>query len=383
MLNGNRSRCAPVLLALWLCGASVVSGAAEESASQGAPPEESPRPWFHIGPLRIRDLTPFGILRLDFLPAHAVTARPGTWAFEVNLSYQNTYVLSDSAVDYLRTVGGGSRVHVGPEHVPGMLAAGDEVYYVDGELGLFDLTLHCRFSPHWGGYVTVPALIFQNGVLDGTIESFHNTLGLDNGNRDLAVRNDFFVVTKTHDGTVVITEPPKDGFADPVFGARYSLVPAPDKWNLIFEAAVKAAFRDAKVFVSSGETDYGVQVSFQRFFRRQALYFSGSAVQFAGVDLEGISDDDMLVPTFVGAWEFGMGKHLNGILQLYSSPSIIRNTDLEELKAHKYLASFGVQAAWRSWFYRFALTENLENFEQTADIAVTLSFAKAFGLPDR
>src|SRR5262245_15202982 len=35
-----------------------------------------------LGPLRIRDMTPFNLLRLDMLPAHAVDAGPGSWAIE-------------------------------------------------------------------------------------------------------------------------------------------------------------------------------------------------------------------------------------------------------------------------------------------------------------
>jgi hypothetical protein len=37
------------------------------------------------GLLRSRDLSPFGFLRLDMRPAHAVTIEPGTWAFETEL----------------------------------------------------------------------------------------------------------------------------------------------------------------------------------------------------------------------------------------------------------------------------------------------------------
>lgn len=46
------------------------------------------------GLLRARDLTPFGFLRLDMRPAHAVTIEPGSWAIEAELGYQNTWALS-------------------------------------------------------------------------------------------------------------------------------------------------------------------------------------------------------------------------------------------------------------------------------------------------
>src|SRR5215813_1715393 len=105
-----------------LLGVSLAARAAE-------PPAE--HPWFHLGPLRIRDLTPFGILRMDFLPAHAVTATPGTWALELNASYQNTWVLSDNVVDYLKTKGGGKRVRYDASTVTDILALPGEAYIVD------------------------------------------------------------------------------------------------------------------------------------------------------------------------------------------------------------------------------------------------------------
>src|SRR6185436_3199311 len=128
----------------------------------------------HLGPVRIRDLTPFGILRLDFLPAHAVTAVRGTWAIEVNLSYQNTFVLSENVADYLHAKGGGSRVLLSQSDVDAIAAFPDDAVLVDGELGVFDLTAHYRFSSHWGAYVTLPLLVFQDGFLDSTIENFHD-----------------------------------------------------------------------------------------------------------------------------------------------------------------------------------------------------------------
>ena len=59
-------------------------------ASKAARAEESD----FYGLLRSRDLTPFGFLRLDMRPAHAVAIEPGSWAFETELGYQNTWALS-------------------------------------------------------------------------------------------------------------------------------------------------------------------------------------------------------------------------------------------------------------------------------------------------
>jgi len=53
------------------------------------------------GPLRGRDLSPFGFLRLDMRPAHAVSIEPGGWALETDFASQNTWAMSPGVEGYL------------------------------------------------------------------------------------------------------------------------------------------------------------------------------------------------------------------------------------------------------------------------------------------
>ena len=66
------------------------------------------------GLLRSRDLTPFGFLRLHMRPAHAVAIEPGTWAFEAELGYQNTWSLSSEVEKYLTSLEAQGRRDIGP-----------------------------------------------------------------------------------------------------------------------------------------------------------------------------------------------------------------------------------------------------------------------------
>lgn len=87
-----------------------------------------------LGPLRIRDMTPFNILRLDMLPAHAVEAGPGSWAVEADLSYTNTFVMSGNVRSYLQQRD--SRRPLAQPDVDAILGLGQDAYLVDGEFGL-------------------------------------------------------------------------------------------------------------------------------------------------------------------------------------------------------------------------------------------------------
>lgn len=345
------------------------------AALLAAPPAHGDEEWFHLGLVRVRDLTPFGILRLDMLPPHSVASTPGTWAIETNFSYQNTFVLSDNVAEYLRQRGGGRRVHITQDDIRAILDSGEDVYLIDGELGLADLTLHYRFDSHWGTYLTLPVLYLDGGFLDGTIESFHKNVGFSTANRDLAERNRFVAIFGVDGQQIALTEAPfRTRVMDPVLGLRHSLFAEPKGFNLITELAVKVAKRDAELLTSTGENDYGIQVSLQKFFRRQALYLTASGVYMGASPTQNI--EEQIVPTALLGYERRLTRYTNLILQLYASRGDVTETTIEELAADKYQLTLGFQSARRGWVYRFAITENLANFENTPDVGVTLSFAK-------
>src|SRR6266566_1057118 len=195
-----------------------------------------------LGPLRIRDMTPFNLLRLDMLPAHAVSAAPGSWAIEADLSYSNTFVMSDNVQSYLEARG--ERRPLTQTDADAILALGQDAYYVDGEFGLLDLTLHYGITRHSSVYFTLSAYDFTGGFLDGTIEGFHKSFGLDPNWRDLAARNRFQGVLSIEGiRTSFLAAPIDGGLGDPVFGLRHSWPLRGSRWGLVLDGAAKIAWR--------------------------------------------------------------------------------------------------------------------------------------------
>jgi hypothetical protein len=138
-----------------------------------------------FGPLRARDLTPFGYLRLDMRPAYAVSLSPGAWAIETRLAYQN--------------------------------------YLVDLELAQLDVTLHRQLSADWAAYVVLSSAAFGGGFLDGTIEEFHDAFSFGPFGRPAAARNDVNVLFDLKSAQFAAFESPSSGgLLDPVIGVRYS-----------------------------------------------------------------------------------------------------------------------------------------------------------------
>ena len=333
--------------------------------------------WGHFGLLRARDLTPFGLLRLDMLPAHTADAKNGTWTFEVQYAYQNTFVLSKNVRRYLETRNLG-RVPLRPEDAAAIQALPGDAFYVDGEVGLTDLILQRRLSNYWSAYLTIPYINYGKGAFDSTIESFHDTFGFSQQGRDLVARNEFQIVYSVGDVNASILERRRPGgLGDPVIGIRYSLPQPRYGWDVVAEFAAKIAVDGERFLLSTGENDLGAQLTLQRRAGRtgrHAFYLSGSAVYYSGGP-EVPGDRSQVIPTIIAGYGYGMTPSVNVILQAYASRSVIQDSDVEELTDNKYQLSLGLQAHTRNLLWNFALTENVSNFSNTPDVGVQLGIA--------
>lgn len=333
--------------------------------------------WSHTGLLRGRDMSPFGLLRLDMLPAHTADAEAGTWTFELQYAYQNTYVLSDNVRDYLQQRNLG-RVPLRTEDAAEILALPGDAYYIDGEVGLADLIVQRRLNDYWSAYVTVPYIHYGKGAFDSTIESFHDTFGFSQQGREFVARDRFQIVYGIGDVRfALLNRDTEGGFGDPVFGVRYSLPQPRFGWDMVVEVATKIAVDGERFLLSTGKHDYGGQLTLQRRLGntgRHAVYLSGSAVYYAGgPEIPG--DEAQIIPTVLAGYSFGVTPRTSLILQGYASRSVIENTVLEELKEDKFLLSLGVQSRSDDTLWSIAVTENVSNFNNTPDIGVQVGFA--------
>ena len=333
--------------------------------------------WSHTGLLRARDLTPFGLLRLDMLPAHTADAKEGTWTFEVQLAYQNTFIMSGNVEDYLesRNVG---REPLRPEDVAAILALPGDAYYVDAEVGLADLIVQRRMNEYWSAYLTVPYIHYGKGALDNTVEWFHDTFGFSQQGRDLVARNRFQIVYDVGGSSLAqLGRDTEGGFGDPVLGVRYSLPEPRFGWDVVAELAAKIAVDGERFLLSTGENDYGAQLTLQRRFGatgRHAVYLAGSAVYYAGGP-EVPGDESQVIPTFIAGYSVGITPATSFILQGYASRSVVQNTPIDELKDNKYQVSLGIQSRTRNILWSFALTENVSNFANTPDFGGQIGIA--------
>ena len=272
------------------------------------------------GLLRMRDLSPFGFLRLDMRPAHAVSIEPGSWAIETEIGYQNTWALSPEVERYLIGLEPTGRRKIGPAEVQAIEDLPGENYLLDIETAPFDLTFHYKLSPNWTAYAIASAITYQGGFLDSSIEQFHDTFGFSSFGRPAVARDQATLVYDLKGAHVVLLEKPTDGgLTDPTIGFRYTGLQFSQNWRLSLEGAVKIPVAGKRLLLSTGRTDYGVQASLQHARNRHAFYVDAAAVYYAGAT-EPAPQDSQIVPTLVVGYEYQLTARTNLNLQALRQP---------------------------------------------------------------
>jgi hypothetical protein len=353
-------------------------GALLLAVSLAAPAAEPPETGEFYGMLRSRDLTPFGFLRLDMRPAHAISIDSHSWAIEAEFSYQNTWALSPNVEKYLDGLEAqGVRRPIGPAEIQAIRDLPGENYLLDLESALLDFTLHYKLSNQWSMYAIATAVSYHGGFMDDGIEKFHETFGFSTFGRHAIARNQTNLIYDLKGSQVVLLDAPKtQGFMDPTFGLRYTGIKLPGRWRMSVEAAVKVPLQGERLLLSTGRTDYGMQASLRRLGERNALHMDFAAVYYAGEAIPS-PHEKQVVPTIVVGWERRMTARTNANLQAYASKSVYRHaqTDLPELLENKYQASLGVRHRFDCCVMSFAVTENLQNLNNTPDIGFEVGFA--------
>jgi len=294
---------------------------------------------------------------------------------EAELAYQNTWALSPAVERYLAGLPG--RRELGPREVQAIRELPGENYLVDMELAQLDARFHYRFSTHWGGYASLSALSYRGGFLDNAIEQFHDTFGFSTFGRPAASRNDVNLIYDLKSTQMAFFEAPTSGgMLDPVVGLRYSYRSRPTTWNLILETAAKIPLEGRRRLLSTGHVDVGIQATLQRFSTHHALYLSAAGVYYDGTK-SFIPTHAHVVPTFIAGYERRVSSNTHLILQGYVSPSVYTRkvTDLDELLETKYQLSAGVYHRIGRALLSFAVTENLQNINNTPDIGFQLGWA--------
>lgn len=327
------------------------------------------------GPIRLRDLSPFSLQRLDFQPASALAEVPRHWALELNLSQTNTFVMSPNVADYLEARG--SRAPLGPAEAAALEALGEDYYYFDGAITVLHLTAHYALSERASVYAMLPVQKHSGGFLDASIEGFHETFGLGNAHREHAPRNEYTVLMRLGEERLRFDGAPGGGLGDPVLGLRYR-----DRlgggWRLVLEAAATVPAGTVNAFFANGAADAGLQVSLQRQRGAHGFYLSANQVWVGRPEVFAAAIRRR-VPSLTLAYEYALDARTSLIGQFTAARSSFRSGPDRGLTENEYQASIGWRRSWADGRYlTVAFTENLFTFDNTPDIGLHLGLGWAY-----
>jgi|GEM_PF-2155511 len=360
-VNIDALRCTYALLA-WAVAFPAVLHAVPARARDALPE------WPLMGSLQTRNLSPFSLLRMDFMPPPAAASQRPGWDLDARLTHANSFVKSENVKGYLRTRAEPRMLT--ETDVEALLAAPGDMLYFDGEITALDLTARYVHDRHWTGYVNLPLLYYSGGILDGAIDGFHQAFGFTSAERELVADNEYQAVIRHSGDTVVLLDAPSGvQVGDPVLGVGFSTEFANEAFAII-EDAVKLPVGDVDNYVSSGAVDYGLQLSLQKQLSRHGLYLSvahqwlGEAERFPNAFRSQTSEANV-------AYEFGFTRYTAAVLQTSWSQTAFK-TGSGPFATDELLASLGVRH-WRgNVAYDFSITQNYGNYENTQDIAATL-----------
>lgn len=326
-----------------------------------------------IGPVRVRDLSPISMLRLDFVPAHACSDDASLSVLRVDYSEANVFILSGAVEQYLER-----RNRTAPLTRADIdaLARGREDFFVfDAELSFIDIEYIRALSKRTQIRIEWPILSRGGGFLDHSIEQFHSHTGLRSAGRNLVDRDDVNIAARINGARFGLHDSETHTAAgDPTISLSQSF-PAGRNTHVIVEGAAKVALGGERNYFSSGASDFGVQVSAETLFRRDALYAGLNFVRVGDGRVFGVFRLSNSV-TGMAAAERRISSRTWIIAQTTWSRETLKPETHSPLDEDRIQVTGGIRRKiGRSVITTVALTENVAHYKNTPDIGVHVSLA--------
>lgn len=362
------SLCARIVAGVTLAVVTLAPARAEEPADSGP---------LAAGPLRFRDQF---VLSLGFLapePAAARVAPPGAWQLDAVWTLSNSW--APSAVLELELDARERREPITQEQLERLAGESPEggLVLADGEVSRTVLALRRGFRGGFQIELAIPLLRFSGGGLDSLVESFHRAFGVEQAGRLGAPKDDLYLFLDTPEVEYTERRGSSVELGDLVLAGKVRLLDQSSRpLSLSFEALVKLPTGAEEPLSTSGEIDVGARLLAGRTFGRWSAHGSVAAVQLGGSERLGVRSKTLLSATL--GVERSLGGRTSLVLQGSASESPFRGVEISRLGERSVQLTAGIKRAVGRRNVLFAgVTENLENFNNSADINLHLGISRA------
>lgn len=330
------------------------------------------------GPLRIRDQFLLNMNLLAFEPDAASVLEPGGSRLELIETVSNTFAMSEVMSESLE-----QRSARAPVTLDDLRAVPGNNFYLDAEVYRTAVSYDRAVSEGVQVGVTLQWLSFVGGALDGVIESFHDAFGFDQSGREGVPRGAYTAYVRSGGLEVIDQTKPGSGLGDVVVRSKVKLLERRRNSLVSLQAAMKLPLGDGDDLFSSGSVDAGVEVLGSYYpSDRLCLHYSLGVLRLGDWPLFGLSSQTLL--SGMAGLELGTSPSSSLIAQMTVSRSPFDDLELPELSALSLQASVGYKHEFGNDFVFFgALTENVANFDNTADVGFHLGVSRSFGSAGR
>jgi hypothetical protein len=329
-----------------------------------------------LAPLPIRDQFLLSNGFFFFEPEQAGTLENGEWRVLLNGSDSNTF--SKSAWVSYSLAGDEGRPDAARELAAGRFRGEGSLFYADGEIHRFEITMRRGVGDHFELGLTLPVTRAGGGWSDPVVESIHHLLSVGNAGRDTVRQNSETVFIETPNVSYLRDRSPGYSFGDVALTGKYELAQLEaNDVRMAIAGAIELPAGDAAALAGSGSVDAGVQMIVSRSLARSAVHASLGFVRLGGD--RPLGTRAQIVTSMTLAASHAVGERAAVVAQLTVSESPFRHLGLAELTRRSNQVSIGVQhEIGRSVIAYVAMIENVLNYENSADAAIAWGFTRKF-----
>jgi len=330
-----------------------------------------------LGLVAVRNQLPFDQLFLALTPEGATTLPDGGLGLELSASWSNTFIMSPEIHDWVRAERAPGRRGLTPDELARLveLYSDRDLYFFDGEILRWSLRARYGITDTLELAVELSAQSRGGGFADGTIESFHGSLGLGNADRERFPQNNFQVFMRFGDHTFFRDGAPANNvIGDTTVQLKWRAHRPWHGWLGAVSAAVKAPTGSQEHFGGSGGWDGQLAAYASRDLGPGALHVNLAYTALGGVEnLPGFSVDDLW--TLVAGYELWSPRHrVNWIAQATWATSVFRDSTRSDLSDPAYLLLVGARVPLgERTTLTAAFIENVVQFDNSTDVALHLS----------
>ena len=315
------------------------------------------------GPLRIRDQFLLNMSLLAFEADASSVLKTGTSRVEVIGTVSNTFAMSNAMKINLERRGTRQ-----PITLDDLRATPGNGFYLDAEVYRTAISIDRSVAEGLQIGITFQWLSFIGGSLDGFIEGFHDTFNFEQGGREVVPRNVHITYIRSNGMEVFDYSTPGLSLGDIVLRAKSILTDNYQHSVVSLQTSLKLPHGRGDDLFGSGSVDAGVQL-LGSYYPSTTFYihYSMGILRLGEWQLFDLPSQTLLSGMFGLTLRTSPSSSL--IAQLTASQSPFFDLDLPELRAVSLQLSLGYKHAFSNSITLFgAATENIANFDNTADI---------------